>query len=93
MSSLTLCPVRRMLAEEGGIAVTWEADEEQEGGGEDRYRKGSGGGAAGGAAKPQQQQQRLSFATASSASLPETSGAGRHPYFRVRKLQRLTECF
>ena len=92
----TFC-IFRMLAEgDGGISISWEADEEQDNGGSgnDRYHKKTGGG--GKVTAPRlaaQQQQRLSFAPANSAALVETSAAGRHPYFRVRKLQRLTECF
>lgn len=65
------------LLEEEAVAIKWEADD----GGSD----GAG-------------QQRISFAPAGGAgskagALTETSGAGRHSYFRFRKLQRLNECF
>ena len=38
-------------------------------------------------------QQRLLFASSTSAALAETSGAGRHVFFRTRKLQRVAEAF
>ncbi|KXZ50898.1 hypothetical protein GPECTOR_14g146 [Gonium pectorale] len=38
-------------------------------------------------------QQRLNFASSSGSGMVETSGLGRHTYFRFRKLQRVTEAF
>ena len=38
-------------------------------------------------------QQRLNFARPSGVGLTETSGLGRHTFFRTRKLQRVTEAF
>ncbi len=49
---------------------------------------GEGGGKSGGV------QQRISFAAAGgSAAGIESSGAGRHAFFRARKLQRVGEVF
>eukprot|EP00798_Chlamydomonas_sp_ICE-L_P014231 gene14231-20203_t len=66
----------RLLAEEGGVCISWEADEDQDGGAGSKY--GGKGSSSGGA----QQQQKLSFGSASSKALEETSAVGRHPYFR-----------
>ncbi len=69
-----------MLEPPDALSVKFEADEEADG--------GQGGGAGCGA-----QQQRLNFGRAGGAALLESSGLGRHTYFRLRKLQRVAEAF
>jgi ribonuclease H2 subunit A len=67
--------------------MSFEADTEE----------GSGGGAGAGSSAGRGTQQRLSFAAAGSAvpagPVVETSGVGRHAFFRIRKLQRVGEVF
>jgi len=63
--------------------MTWEADAEAEAG--NAASNGPNGGGAG--------QQRLTFAGKRQADVLETSGLGRHSYFRARKLQRITAFF
>ncbi len=67
-----------MLASQGAVTMAFEADSDGQADGQQQ----------------QQQQQRISFgASAVSPALVETSGVGRHLYFRTRKLQRVAEAF
>ncbi|PNW69995.1 hypothetical protein CHLRE_17g701350v5 [Chlamydomonas reinhardtii] len=69
----------RMLEPPEGVGLKFEADEQ----GDDKD-----GGAAAAAG-----QQRLAFARPGGAGMLESSGLGRHTFFRMRKLQRIAEAF
>eukprot|EP00955_Chlamydomonas_euryale_P115310 366341-Chlamydomonas_euryale.AAC.10 len=73
------CPTRKVAK------VVFEADTAR--------GDGDGGGASGGGAPPPRSQMRLVDPRSTCAGLQETSGAGRAPYFRTRRLQRVAEAF
>ena len=62
----------RMLADQGAVPFSFEADSESQ---NDAL------------------QPRMSFASSTSPALLETTGVGRHLFFKTRKLQRVAEAF